>query len=78
MVQSNSFPPNTLRVVKRRAGGYVVAKNDEVWSQQSPVLGRGGVGELEAVGAPVEGDVEGKGLIEVAEGGIGWGKGGVW
>jgi len=41
-------------------------------------VGRGGgVGEGEAVGAVVEADVEGVGLVEGAEGGDGCGGGGV-
>lgn len=76
MVPCDGFAPDLLGVQQAAAIGDVVAQDGEVGGEQGPVFRGGGVGEFEAVGAVVERDVEGEGLVEVAEEGrVG---GGVW
>ena len=50
--------------------GDVVAEDDEVGGEERVVLRRGGVVEVEEVGAwrVAERDLEGEGLVEVTEG----------
>ena len=67
MVSRDRFAPHLGRVVQAAAVGDVVAEDGEVGRVQGPVLGGGGVGEFEAVVPVVEPDVEGEGLVEVAE-----------
>lgn len=67
MVSRDGFAPHLRRVVQAAVVGDVVAEDGEVGGVQGPVFGRGGVGEFEAVMAIVEPDVEGEGLVEVAE-----------
>ena len=77
MVSRDRFAPHLRCVVQTAVVRDVVAENGEVGGVQSPVLGRGGVGEFEAVMAIVEPDVERVGLIEVAEEGRGSRQGGM-
>lgn len=67
MMSRNGFAPHVRRVVQAAAVGDVVAEDGEVGRVQGPVFGGGGVGEFEAVVPVVEPDVEGEGLVEVAE-----------
>ena len=67
MVSRDRFAPDLRRVVQAAVVGDVVAEDGEVGGMQGPVLGGGGVGEFEAVATVVEADVEGEGLVEVAE-----------
>ena len=67
MVSRDRFAPHLRCVVQAAVVGDIVAEDGEVGGVQGPVFGGGGVGELEAVMAIVEPDVEGEGLVEVAE-----------
>lgn len=47
--------------------GDRVAEDYRRWAEEGVILGRGGVGEEEAVVAIVDADVKGEGLVEVAQ-----------
>ena len=67
MVSRNRFAPHLRSVLQAAVVGDVIAEDGEVGGMQGPVLGAGGVGEFETVATVVEADVEGEGLVEVAE-----------
>lgn len=53
--------------VQRIATRDIVRKDYEVWLQEGIVCGRRGVEEFIAVVSRIETDVEGEGLVEIAE-----------
>ena len=59
-------PASPDRVERLRLGD-VVTEHDKRWRKQCIIRGRGGVIKGEEVRAGGDGDVEGKGLIEVAK-----------
>ena len=61
--------PVGLEVGETGGVGDAVAEEDDGGAEEGVGCGAGGVGEFEAVGPVVHADVEGEGLVEVAEDG---------
>lgn len=68
--------PVGLEVRKTGGIGDAVAEDDDGGAEEGIVCWAGGVGEFEAVGTVVHADIEGEGLVEVAEDGESGGVGG--
>jgi hypothetical protein len=62
---------HTLQVDETKPLAYVIADDDQVWSEESPALGAGSVVKLKTILSFAGADLKDKGLVQVPEQGDG-------